>query len=287
MVNMPELVDWEESRAQQSLTNLNLNLDVEVRKEYHDTIASGSVIRTEPEAGVELEVGQKIVLIVSQGVEIKQGNMPDLVGDKRDSAVKVLESQELDLYILIEEIFDSDTPAGDVVSTDPQTGESLRTGQNVTLYISKGPELAAIKKIVGLSVDRAVSILKDDGFVNYVIEPIASDKEKDTVVEIQVDGRVVEAGEKLDVKAEITLFVSSGPAQITRDVVIDLRGSTEAGECKVSITRDGTLVFKQTIAQGVPSVTIPNQVGYGTVYYEVIIGDTDGWIEGVPFDAPQ
>ena len=286
-VTMPDLVDWEEAQARRNLDNLNLNLQIEVLPEYHDTIASGSVIRTEPEKEAELEVGQKVVLYVSQGVEIKSGAMPNVVGDKKESAVKVLDSQSLELEYVFEEIFDSAVPVGDVVRTEPEMGETLRTGQKITLYISKGPELAEIKKVVGLSVDSAVSVLKADGFVNYEIEPIESDKAKDTVVEMRVGSQVVEAGEKLDVKSKITLYVSSGPAQITKDVVIDLRGSTGAGECKVSVTRDGTLVFKQTIAQGVTSVTIPDQVGYGTVYYKVVIGDADGWIEEVVFDAEQ
>ncbi len=285
VIQMPSVINWELSQAERALNNLSLNLQIKVEEEFNDKVAKGSVIRTEPMAQMELSADQKITLYVSLGAEIKTSNMPDVVGDKRDSAVNVLKSQELDLDVQIEEIYDSVVIEGDVIRTEPVAHEELKTGQKVTLFVSKGPQLVQIKRLAGLSVDAAVSILKDDGFSNYEIDPVESDEPKDTIIELKSNGKVLQPGDKVDVNDKIILCVSKGPKgtiQVKKDVVINLRGSTAAGECLVVITRDGTEVYRGTVAQGVGQITLKDQIGSGTVYYEVIIAD-EGWIEKVSF----
>ena len=167
MVFMPDLVDWELEQAKKALDNLKLNLVFSVKKENHETIAAGNIIRTEPEAQIDLEEGQTITLYVSDGIEIKNGFMPSVVGDTKEMAQKILTDQEMNLDIVLEEVFDSVAPVGEVVRTDPESGEGLQTGQTVTLYISKGPELVEIKNVICLQAEQAVSILKNEGIDNY------------------------------------------------------------------------------------------------------------------------
>ncbi len=287
IVHMPDVTDWELSQAERSLLNLNLNLHINVERENHDTVVAGNVIRTEPAAQTELSVGQEVTLYVSEGVQIKTVSMPDVTGDKEESAKKVLNSQELDLEIKVEEEYDSVVAAGDVIRTDPEKGASLKTGQKVTLYVSKGPKLVAVKNIIGLSVDRAVSILNDDEFTNYELEPVESDAEKETVIEMKIGQQVVNPGDKIDVNARLVLYVSKGPASaptVTKDVVLDLKGAANEGSCRVQVKCGNAVVFDETVEQGTASVTIKDQTGSGLVYYEVIIEDMEAWIEKVPFE---
>ncbi len=276
VTKMPDLVEWELNKAEQHLHNLSLNLQIlDPVYEYHETIAEGKIIRTEPAAGTDLTPGQEIKLVVSQGVEIKTGSMPNVIGAKKENAIKILEDQKLDLQIEIEEVFDSVVPKGDVVKTDPEVNEPLKTGQQVTLYISKGPELAVMPNVIGLDVDKAVNILVSAGFKNYKIVQVESDAEKDTVV-----SQSVEKDTEVDVNTQIILEVSKGPAenpQVTRDVVIDLRGMAADGDVHVVIKRGDQVVFDQVVSAGTASVTLTGQVGLGTVYYEVIVNE-EGWI---------
>ncbi len=286
IVDMPELTEWELSQAERNLNNLSMNLQIVVEELYHETVVSGNVIRTEPASGVQLELGQTVTLYVSKGVEIKTATMPNITGDKLESAKKILESQNLNLDIVTEEIFDSVVAVGDVIRSEPQNGETLQTGQKVVLYISKGPELVEIKNLVGLTVDRAVSILKDDGFVNYEIDTVESEQEKETIIELKVDNKTVQPGDSVDINSKIVLVVSKGPTvipEITKDVVIDLRGSSANEACKVQVYRDGVSVFEKTVEKGVTSVTLKAQKGIGPQKYVVIINDQDGWDEWVEF----
>ena len=286
VITMPDLTDKKLEDAERALVLLSLNLQIEVLTENHDTIKENNVIRSEPVFGTELEAGQGITLYVSEGVKIDSKPMPDVVGDKQESAQRILESQELDLDIVVEEEYDSVVAVGEVIRTDPEQGASLKTGQKVTLYVSKGPKTVVMKNIIGLSVDRAVSILNADEFTKYELEHVESEAEKDTVIELKLGDQTIQPGDKVDVNAQIIVVVSKGPAaapQVTKNVTIGLRNSADIGECQVVVMRDGTEVFRQTVAQGVNSVELKDQVGSGTVYYEVVINDSDGWIEKVPF----
>lgn len=286
---MPSLLNLKLGEAEKMLNALSLNLHIKVEEEFHDEVKKDCVIRSDPSETAKLTPGQTVTLYVSKGVEIQIGSMPDVVEDKLESAKKVLESQELNLNIVVEEVYDSAVPEGDVVRTDPERNEALQTGQTVTLYVSKGPQLVPLKKMVGLSVNAVVSLLKEDGFTNYEIDPVESEKEKDTVIEIRSGDAVLNAGDEIDVNAKIVLVVSKGktetqtePQNVTKDVVIDLQGSALEGECEVQIKRDGEVVFKGTVAKGEKTVTLEDQVGSGVVYYEVIISG-EGWIEKVTF----
>ena len=286
-VFMPDVVDWELSQAEKALNNLDLKLQFEIMQEHHDTIASGNVIRTEPAAQQELEEDQTITLYVSKGIEIKNGFMPSLVGDTKDVAEKILNDQELALEIAVEEIFDSVAAVGEVVRTEPASGESLQTGQKVTIYVSKGPQLVVIKEVIGLQVDSAVSILQNDGFT-CSIATVESAEDKGTVVGLKTDDKEIKPGDSVDVNFKIIIEVSKGMSStpmVTKDVTISLRGSTAVGECLVVISREDTELFRQVVPMGQDSVVLEGQTGTGTVYYEVIVADSEGWIQKESFDA--
>ena len=279
---MGDLENMSEDRARSYLENQNLNLLIQIKEEYSDKIAEGNVIRTEPAEGVELTTGMQVTLYVSKGPEILTGNMPNVVDREKDAAVATLKKQNLDLQISLEEVYDSSIAEGNVVRTEPAMGEELKTGQNVRLYISKGPETEVMPNVIGMSVDKACNIITNAGFKTPKIEYVPSQEEKATVVT-----QSVEKNTEIPLDTEILLEISEGPQEtvstVTKDVVIGLRGSTAAAECRVSVIRDGSVVFSGTVAQGVDSITVPGQTGSGTVYYEVVINDSDGWIEKVSF----
>ncbi len=284
---MPNLDKLKLSEAEQKLLMLNLNLNIVPVEEFNSEVAEGCVIRTEPTEQTTLNTNQTVTLYVSKGEEVKIGSMPDLVGEKTEDAIKRLNDQNLELNI--EEpikIYDSTVPEGQIVRTEPEYRADLKSGQTVKLYVSMGPNLVEIKNISGLSVEAALSVLKTGGFVNFQIDPVKNEQKADTVIELRTGETVLKAGDKIDINTEITLVVSVGNTQTTqvkKTVTIDLRNSAQSAECAVVVKRGNEEVYNGTVAQGVNSVTIPEQLGSGPVYYEVIINDSDGWIEKVDF----
>ena len=208
VVKMPDLIEVEQAEAERTLHNLSLKLQLVPVETYHETIAEGKVVRTEPAADTELAVGQTVTLYISQGKEVKNSTMPMVVGYSEEDARRILDSQNLDLDVGIKEENDSEVPEGKVIRSDPETGKALTTGQKVTLYISKGPKLVVMKDLVGLKKDRAESTLILDEFENYSFEYVESDEPKDTVLELKVDGKVIKPGDKVAIDAEIIVYVA-------------------------------------------------------------------------------
>ena len=287
-VPMPNLVGWEKGQAISALGNLDMGLKIVEVPEFNDTVKEGYIIRTEPVEGTNLEVDQNITIVVSSGKEEKIVEMDDLVGEDAEAAQILLNNLEMELQIVVEEIFDSAVKAGNVVKTVPAAKESLRTGQTVTLYVSKGADMKVIPDVMGKNMVDAASQLSKAGLVNYESKTVESSEAAGTVVGIETEeGRSLKLGDKVDVSAKLFVLVSKGPAQapaVKKNVVIDLRGLTEEGPCTVKILRQGSTqpVFEGEVPAGQTTVTIKGQEGSGDVYYE-IFGAGTSWIEKVTF----
>ncbi len=283
-IEMLNLIDMAEDRGKNRLNSLDIDLTITVIQEHNEEIIEGNIIRTSPVEGTTLTAGQEIKLYVSKGPEIKTGIMPNLVGQEKENAELILKNQNLELELVFEEEFDSQAPAGEVLRTIPEKGEDLKTGQKITLYVSKGAELKTLPPLTGSDLDSARKTLFDNGFTKAPeIKYVESDKAEGTVLK-QSPEEYTEA----DVNTVVVLEVSSGPKQQEQapiHVKIDLRKSADENACTVVVKRDGEEVYNKKVAKGTKSITIKNQVGTGDVYYEVIINQSDGWIEKVTFDA--
>ena len=272
-VLMPNLIpNWKQEDAQRALDNLTMNLNVIIKEENHDEIPAGEVIRTEPVADTELTEGQDVTLYVSLGMEFKTGLMKDIVGYEKDAAHAELIAQPLDLDITYEEIFDSETPVGCVVRTNPEADTEITTGEKITVYISKGPQTIKLTNVLNLTVDSAVNILKGDGLKNYKIETVENEKEKDTVIELRVDGNRVEPNTEVSVDTTVTIVVSMGPAaQVKKTVPIKLPEDA-LPPYTVTVELAGTTIFAQDIPEGFTGDTISVEMtGSGVQEYSVYI----------------
>ena len=121
------------------------------------------------------------------------------------------------------------------------------------------------------------------GFQTPDIELVESDKDPNTVI-----SQSAEKNTEIDITTQIVLQVSKTPEEetptaVTKDVVIQLGSSAAEADCKVTVARDGQVVYTGTVQKGTESITLKDQTGLGNVYYEVVINDQDGWIEKVSF----
>ena len=187
------------------------------------------------------------------------------------------------MMITVEEVFDSNAPEGQVIRTEPAAKEELKTGQNVTVYVSKGPELAVMPNVTGIGIDKAVNILKTAGFNKYQIEPVESDAEKDTVV-----SQSVEKNTEVDINTQIVLEVSKGSVQettpqITKSITLKLPdGLTDPYTLR--IVSDGLVVYETTVQPEQTELSVLLS-GTGTEYFDIYINGVYSWPERVDFTA--
>ncbi len=286
-----------EGRSRQSaidrLSNLKLNLDIKIEEEFNDTVDAGDVIRVDPQNDVQLTAGMKVTLYVSKGKEIKTGVMPNLIESRKEQAMKSLDNQKLELKIRVEEIHDSIIAEGFVVRTEPEKGGDLVTGQEVTLYVSKGPELAPVPNLVGADIQMAINLLKTYGFGMPSIEYVDSNEPKDTVVSQSHEKNV-----EIDINTKITLEVSKGPKiepstpsnpseptypEGTESVVLALP-EDYMNDYTLEIRNNGQVVGTYPIKAGTASITV-SLTGSGKQTYELWIGNAMFSSQEVDFTA--
>ena len=273
LVTMGNLTDRSKDWAVSFLEGQKLGLDIQIKEEFNETVTDGYVIRTEPKEGTELKQGQTVTLFVSKGKKVQFSSMPNVVGEDKAAAIHVLEMQELDLNIVVEEVYHMTVKAGEVMETEPGRGEKLKTGQTVKLKVSKGIEKKVMPDVVGMDVTGAKGMLTALGFKEPTIKFVDSDKPKNEVI-----AQSLEREKEHEITSVITLEVSNGSkAPITKDVTIDLKNSAVNNSCRISISRENKVVYSGSVPKGTLSVTLPGQVGVGKVTYSIIINDMDGW----------
>jgi eukaryotic-like serine/threonine-protein kinase len=129
VVAVPPLVGLTEDDAIATLEGDGF--DVQVNRAPNEAEA-GRVFAQDPEAGAEIEPGSTVVIAVSEGPE---QTMPDVTGDDADDAEQFLE-EEFGVDVSQEEETEPCAqPPGTVCRQDPESGEPIEEGDDVTLYV--------------------------------------------------------------------------------------------------------------------------------------------------------
>lgn len=94
-----------------------------------------------------------------------------------------------------EDVFDENIEAGAVVSLAPEFGATVPRGEGVVVKVSKGPELIAVPKVVGLTVDEAVKAVQAVGLKRGTASGLAGGK---VTASKPAEGELVRKGTKVD-----------------------------------------------------------------------------------------
>jgi serine/threonine-protein kinase len=132
LVAIPELEGLTERDATAMLQDLGLRVTVD--DEFSNEVGEGLVIRSEPEAGVEAQTGDTVLLVVSQGPAPIE--TPNLTGLTQQQAEDLLTDLGLILNVsAATEPVDNEDQHGRVVAQFPEVGTTVFPGDtiNVTL----------------------------------------------------------------------------------------------------------------------------------------------------------
>ena len=129
-------------------------------------------------------------------------------------------------------------PLDQVIDQDPNAGEEAEDGSTVTLEVSNGPGTVRVPSVAKLPQEQAIDDLQDVD-LKVTTEPQSSDE----VREGFAIRTVPRAGEEVERDTRVTLFVSTGPEQITVPDVVGL--SRESAEARLSAEGFGVGVQEQ------------------------------------------
>ncbi len=137
LVSVPLLLNKTIEEAEVLLKQNDLNVGT-VDPEFNDSIPEGKIIKQDPEALTEIGPGSRVNIVVSQGPEIKNVIMPDLINKSITEARNALVAMELVVGDVTSQ--PSDNVEKDLVIWQSyEKGTELETGTAVDLYISSGP----------------------------------------------------------------------------------------------------------------------------------------------------
>ncbi len=185
--------------------------------ETNDEIEAGIVIRTDPAADEEAELGSIVQVYVSSGpAEVP---VPPLVGQTLEAARQMIVDAGLTVGQVTERA-DANFEPGIVIEQNPPAGVRIGSEAPVNLVVSSGPETVIVPDVVDETERDATSALNDIGLRVRVNE-----EHSDTVPQGLVIRTDPVGGSQAIVGHTVLLVVSQGPAPVQ---VPNVTGMTES-----------------------------------------------------------
>jgi len=200
-VEVPDVVDLPQAEAKTAIEGAGLVVGT-VTYQSDDVIAVGNVISQDPEGGVTASEGSSVDLWVSTGRKVM---VPDVVGMSEEEAKANIRSSGL-IEGTIEYSYSDMIPKGEVIRQEPSSGEQVKEGSSVDLWVSQGSLWRTVPDVVAMTEEEAKNAITDAG-LNSTVER----EYHDTVPQGNVIRQNPAAGTRLAVGADVHLWVSKGP----------------------------------------------------------------------------
>jgi serine/threonine-protein kinase len=200
----PAVINLSADAAKAKVQRAGLSFKVS-RSAYSETVAAGSVISTDPDAGARISKDGTVTAVVSLGPE--RHAVPDVRGKGLDEAQAMLQQASLAFGQKVDR-YSEKVPADQVITTDPAPGTQLRRGTAVNVVVSRGPKPIDIPDWTGRNGDKAQAALGRLGF-----DVKRSDEFSDTVAAGKVISQSPSSGSGFR-GDDVSLVVSKGPEMV-------------------------------------------------------------------------
>jgi beta-lactam-binding protein with PASTA domain len=193
-VAVPDVVGQTEADATSAITGVGLVAGTS--QVADNTVAAGSVISQDPDAGTMVGTGSTVNIVVSTGPDTSTVPVPDVVGQPEGDAKATLEGEGF--VTTSTEQPSADVEIGLVISTNPSAGTEVAPGTSVEMVVSTGPGDVVVPDILGMTSDEATSAIEAAGLTISILED-ADNPDPDGVVVHQdpTAGTTVEGGSEV------------------------------------------------------------------------------------------
>ena len=179
------------------------------KKDEFSNEPKGTVISQTPKSGT-VKKSREITVLVSRG-GLKVADLENYTGKKATVVKAQLEEKGLIVTIVQEENSSSDYPEGIIVSQHPSKGKAMAAGEEVTLTVSKGSKTTIIPNVLGDSKETAMSEIEALGLVvGDIIHTENSDYTREQVCNLQIGGKDVKPGDKVNSGSVVDIYISKG-----------------------------------------------------------------------------
>jgi beta-lactam-binding protein with PASTA domain len=155
--------------------------------------------------------------------------VPDVKGLPLEEAAVFLSDKGL-RFNVIDSVFSKNVRPGTIVEVSPSVGSKVKQGRIVFITVNAlTSQMAAVPNVRDLSFRQAYSLLKANGFESIEIEYVTGTY-KDLAVDVELHGRTLEEGERVQLSAPLVLKVSNGIRELFQDAdstEIDIQSDAE------------------------------------------------------------
>ncbi len=201
-VSVPDLVGLTEADATDAIVDAGLRASTD--EEFNASVEKGDVIDSDPAAGTSVDRESRVNITVSLGPAnvVLPGT---LAGLTESSARDALEELGLRGGQVTEET-SADVAEGRVITTSPQSGQSVPVGSAVDLVLSNGK--VTVPLLTDLTLEQAQALLADPAVkLPFSVREV----ENSVVAPGIVTGQSAQARSEVDQGTEIVLTVAKAP----------------------------------------------------------------------------
>ncbi|HEX4838780.1 MAG TPA: PASTA domain-containing protein, partial [Solirubrobacteraceae bacterium] len=155
-----------------------------------------------------LAIVAAIVLLFLLPSKAGRVTVPDVTGETQSAAVNALKQRGLAPAASL--TANARVASGLVIGTTPPHGTIVKKGSRVSVFVSSGPGVLGLPNVNAKKSDEALKILREKGF-----QPTVQSQSSDTVAKGLVISTDPAAGIEVQVGSPVTVFVSSGPQEVS------------------------------------------------------------------------
>ncbi|MEU0492854.1 Stk1 family PASTA domain-containing Ser/Thr kinase [Nocardiopsis sp. NPDC006139] len=201
---VPDVVGASAEDAQAELEEAGFT-EVRVEQRADPEAEEGTVVETDPPAGEEIALDERIVLYVSSGPDAQE--IPSVDGQSQTDAQNTL-SEAGFTNVTVEEQNHDTVAAGTAINTDPPAGSAVAPDTEIRLYVSSGPGNAQVPDLVGMTRDQAEAALQERGLTASFHEVEDPNNPPNTVV-----SQSIAANQEVAPGTTVTVTVAIAPSQ--------------------------------------------------------------------------
>lgn len=124
----------------------------------------GTVLEITPEPGTKQKGAYPITIVVAEPYRV-----PDVAGLSKDEAISLLEEEGY--RVAFQRVYSEEKPEGQVVSSSPEAGEKLNSGETVTISVTVSRKTELLEATANSFYSGATFVVEGG---NYVIDSLTS-----------------------------------------------------------------------------------------------------------------
>ena len=198
---MPDLRNKILNQASLAISKAGLEFG-SLRRDFSETIEEDYVIVQDPPAGGRVAKGTFVNLVLSKGRQPQK--TPNVSGKGVGEAKAIIANEGL--TVVVQEAFDDDIPAGEIITQSPAAGVPINKGETVTISVSKGPELFNVPDVKDDPQRDAKQKLEDTGFTVKIDESVSEPESYGLVVT-----QSPEANSQAEKSSLVTIWIGKEP----------------------------------------------------------------------------